>query len=386
MAVSSKIYDVAIVGAGPAGSSLAYWLTQKGFNVVIIDKDFFPRKKVCAGGLTAKITKILPFDIDSVIENKIYQVSLTHKLKSEFTKRYDKTLIYAVNRARFDDFLVKQAKNIGANFLENEKAKKLKLGKDISIILTTNKTIKAKVIVGADGADSFVAKSIGLKPFDYLRIGIQAELPIKKYIANYEDRISLDWGTIHYGYAWVFPKGDLLSVGVGGPINLGQQLKDYLSRFLKNRDLKTGNVKLTGHLIPHRISKNPISLDRVLLVGDAAGLVDFWTGEGIFYAIRSSQIAVKSIKDFFDRDKKNLMDYEMNINRILLPELKASYFFSRLFNHFSPCMSGLIKNFDYPADIFFRTMRGDRTFLEIKKRLRPDILLKKLFIKSQRIK
>lgn len=386
MALNNKIYDVAIVGAGPAGSSLAYWLTQEGFDVVIIDKDFFPRKKVCAGGLTAKITKILPFDIGSVIENKIYQVSLTRKLKGEFTKKYDKTLIYAVDRARFDDFLIKQAKNIGANFLEGEKAKKLKLGKDVSIIFTTNKTIKAKIIVGADGANSFIAKSIGLKPFDYLCMGIQAELPIKKYMANYKDRISLDWGTIPHGYAWIFPKNDLLSVGVGGPINLGGQLKDYFSQFSKNRDLKTENVKLTSHLIPHRIRKNPISLGRVLLVGDAAGLADFWTGEGIFYAIKSSQIATKSIKDFFDKNKKNLMDYEININRTLLPELKVSYLFSQFFNYLSPCISGLIKNFDYPADLFFRTMRGDRTFLEIKKRFRPDIFLKKLFAKSQRTK
>ena len=86
MVVSNKIYDIAIVGAGPAGSSLAYWLTRKGFNVIIIDKDFFPRKKVCAGGLTAKTLKLLPFDIGPVIENKIYQVSLTHKLKGELCR------------------------------------------------------------------------------------------------------------------------------------------------------------------------------------------------------------------------------------------------------------------------------------------------------------
>ncbi|HXW69160.1 MAG TPA: FAD-dependent monooxygenase, partial [Dissulfurispiraceae bacterium] len=84
MIQNDKIYDVAIIGAGPGGATLAYLLIQFGLKVCLIDKDVFPRKKVCAGGLPVKILDVLPVDIASVIENEVSNVALTYKIGNEF--------------------------------------------------------------------------------------------------------------------------------------------------------------------------------------------------------------------------------------------------------------------------------------------------------------
>jgi len=112
-----KTYDVAIVGAGPAGSSLAYRLAGEGFDVVLIDKEPFPRKKICAGGLPPKVLKFLPCNISPVVQNEVFQVNISHELRDELVRSYEKVLIYTVNRERFDEFLVRQAEVAGADFL-----------------------------------------------------------------------------------------------------------------------------------------------------------------------------------------------------------------------------------------------------------------------------
>ncbi len=386
MAEINKTYDVAIIGAGPAGSTLAYFLAQSGARVILVDREKFPRKKACAGGLPQKVLDILPFNISPVIEREIFQVTLTHKFGGEFTRSYDKPLIYTVNRKRFDDFLVQKAKSLGVEFLESQKIVTLSSENGSWILPTTDRIIKATILVGADGANSFVAKQISLNPPDIFHIGLHVEIPIRSIRkTKYLDRaITLDWGVFKDSYGWIFPKGEMVSIGVKGPANLGKQLKLYFYDLLRHHGISSENQNLSGHLIPHRISKRRISEKRALLVGDAAGLVDFWTGEGIFYAIKSSKMAAKQIKRFLDGQQASLDSYETAVNQEIMPEITTSYQFSKLFNYLSPLAFKVIRKYDYPWDIFCRIMRGDRTFLEVKKRFRPDILFKKLFFKNRR--
>ena len=379
----NKTFDVAVVGAGPAGSTLAYRLAILGFDVVLIDKEWFPRKKVCAGGLPARALEILPFDISSVIEKQIFQVNLNYKLRDNFKKNYCKPLIYTVNREKFDNFLVQEAKKAHITFLEGQKCENVFIENNICTIYTHERILKAKIIVGADGANSSVARCVNLKPFDFLHIGLNTEIPIlnkdEHKCIEYREMIALDLGSIRNSYAWVFPKNDSLSVGVGvqGQFNFGGRLKDYHTRWLSYLGIDSLNTKLTGHIIPHRISKRPISSERVLLVGDAAGLTNFWTGEGIFFAIKSSQIAANYIKKYLDGDKKAIRDYEVSINKEILPEIRASYVLSLVFNHSSSIAFKLIKKYNYPWDVFCRVMRGDRTFVEIRERFNLGHIIKK---------
>jgi geranylgeranyl reductase family protein len=386
--METKIYDVAINGAGPAGSTLAYQLATSGIRSCIVDKETFPRKKVCAGGVPPRIVNVSPFNISSLIRNEVSKVRLTHKMKNEFGRSYPVPLLYTVVRETFDDFFLRNAVYAGTVFKENERVEKISFGGDCYSIITGKGEIRARILVGADGAQSITARNIGVNPIDVRHVAMQIEVPLEKIFTpgSVEQTISLDWGFLKDGYGWLFPNGDFVSLGVMGPSNLGRSVKCYFAAWIKYFGLKPDEFKVHAQNIPHRISRRPITSGRALLIGDAAGLADFWTGEGIYYAINSAQIAADQIKKFFNGDPASLQEYEAIINETILPELKASYWLSKLFNYSSLCAFHAIKKYSYPWDVFCRTMRGDRSFSEIKKRLRPDILIQKIFFKSKRVK
>jgi geranylgeranyl reductase family protein len=384
--VNTNTCDVAITGAGPAGSTLAYQLAAAGIRTCIIDKEPFPRKKVCAGGLPPRIVNISPFDISSLIRNEVSKVRLTHKMKNAFGGSYPVPLLYTVAREAFDDFFLRNAVDAGAIFRENERVEKISFAGDSYSIITGRGEVRARILVGADGAQGITAGNIGVNPIDVRHVAIQIEVPLEKIVVprSAGRTISLDWGFIKDGYGWLFPNGEFVSIGVMGPPNLGRSVKYYFAEWVKYFGLDMNEFEVRAQNIPHRISKRPIASGRALLIGDAAGLADFWTGEGIYHAISSARIAAGQIKQFFNGDPASLQEYETIINETILPELKASYSFSRVFSYSSLCAFRAIKEYSYPWDVFCRTMRGDRSFSEIRKRLRPDILIQKFFFKSKR--
>jgi geranylgeranyl reductase family protein len=378
--------DVAIIGAGPAGSMLAYLLARDGIRVALVEKETFPRNKVCAGGLPAKVLRILPFDISSVIEREIFEVTVTHRLGSEFTKTYSKPLVYTAGREKFDSLLAEKAGSAGALFLDGQKFSHISFEDRLWAVKTDGASIKARVLAGADGAHGAVARTLSLRPCEEFHTGLQVEVPIrsaKETIAP-DKRIAFDWGMLTDSYGWIFPKRETLCIGVKGPMSLGRRLMDYLESFLSHYRIPWDRQKLSGHLIPHRLRNNPITTNRALLVGDAAGLADFWTGEGIFHAIRSSETAAPRIRAFLEGRIASLQSYEEAINQRMMPELQVSYRFSRAFNYVYPLIFEMVKKYEYPWDTFCRIMRGDRTFSEVKKRLRPDTFLSKLLFKNLR--
>ena len=388
MSPSSASREVAIVGAGPAGATLAYELLQGGLKPLVLDKAIFPRIKVCAGGLTIKALKFLPPDLGPVRENEICQVELSFNLGRAFTKAWHQPLLYTVERQRFDAFLVERVRQAGGEFGEGERLETIMAGpNDSSTLVTSRRRITAQVVVGADGARSRVARGAGLQAVDFWHLGLQVEVPrnlLGKRASEFTRTIYLDMGTMADGYAWVFPRGEVLLIGVGGPVHQGPQLKRYHARLLSYLGLGEQSFPLAAHLIPHRVTPRPIMRGRVLLVGDAAGLADFWTGEGIFSALHSARLAARQILRFFRGEAGALTDYQAQVDREITPELTASHQFSKIFNYLGPLAFRCLDRYDYPWEVFCRVMRGDRSFGDIKKRFRPDILFRKLLIKSAR--
>ena len=382
---SKHDFEVAIIGAGPAGSALAYFLGKAGIKVILLDKAKFPRNKVCAGGLPVKIVKILPFDISPVIEREIYEVTLSYKLTRDYRRGCAKPLLYMVNREKLDFFMIQQAVKSGVDFEEEQTVKALSREGNTWTVKMADKTITASVLVGADGATSFTAKSLSLKPANCAHIGLQYEVPLHlfKNAESLERGIVIDWGSFEDSYGWIFPKKEIASIGVQGPVNIGKQLKIYLDDFLRHCGVSPENQRLRGHLIPHRTVKSALSANGALLIGDAAGLTDYWTGEGIFYAVKSAGIAARQIRRFLEKEM-SLDEYEKAIDKEMMPEFATAYQFSRIFNHISPLAFRVLEKSNYQWDIFCRIMRGDRTFAEMKKSFRPDILLGKILFKSRR--
>ena len=388
MTLPSASREVVIIGAGPAGATLAYELLQGGLQPFILDKAVFPRIKVCGGGLTIKALKFLPPDLSPVLENEINRVQLSFNLGRTFTKAWQQPLLYTVERQRFDAFLMDRVRQAGGEFIDGERLEKITAGPgDSTTLVTSRRLITARVVVGADGARSNVARSADLQPVDFWHLGLQMEVPrnlMGKSASEFSRMIYLDMGTMADGYAWVFPRGEVLVIGVGGPVHQGPQLKRYHARLLSHLGLGGQSFPLAAHLIPHRVTPRPIMRGRVLLVGDAAGLADFWTGEGIFSALHSARLAARQILRFFRGEAGALTDYQARVDREITPELRASYQFSKLFNYIGPLAFKCLERYEYPWEVFCRVMRGDRSFGEIKKRCRPDILFRKLLVKSAR--
>lgn len=332
-------YDVIIIGAGPAGSTLAYELGRKGKRALMLEKELFPRDKPCGGGLTAKVDSLLSFDISHLVESEISEITFTRKFRDKISGSTSKPLIKIVKRSEFDNFLVSKAVESGAELIQGVKVIKIEDNKDcVSVTAEDGQKYQAKILIGADGALGLTSKSILSEKdssFSFL-VAIKCEIPIDS-LKSYEGKVKIDWGTIPGGYAWVFPQKDSLNIGVGGPVKIGQRLENYFYQWLDFNNIKKDQNKLIGH--PEKCRKDkktPISKGRIILIGEAAGLVDYWTGEGIYYAIKSAKIAAPIIERCLEAENiEYLKEYEKEIDREIMPELEVAYDAAKIFKTYS---------------------------------------------------
>ncbi|MFW6117951.1 MAG: NAD(P)/FAD-dependent oxidoreductase [Chloroflexota bacterium] len=125
-----RSHDVIVVGAGPAGATLAYELVRRGIAVLVLEKEKFPRYKCCAGGVTSKAAKLLDFDISEVVEDVINEVSFTFNLDNHYPGQHSQPLIYTVMRDVFDHFLVMRAQQLGAVFMDGQKVTQVQVSGD----------------------------------------------------------------------------------------------------------------------------------------------------------------------------------------------------------------------------------------------------------------
>ncbi|NQV01315.1 MAG: geranylgeranyl reductase family protein, partial [Bacteroidia bacterium] len=326
--------DVIIAGAGPAGTMAAYELARKGADVLILEKARFPRYKVCGGGLTRKILDEIPFDITPVIEREIVEVRFSYLSSNLFTKTSPDPLILCTMREKLDQFLLNKAITAGARILYDKHISALHQESAGLGIQTRNITFRSRVVIGADGASSIVARSSGLR--NDLRPGIawEAEMDAaEEELEQYGHTVFLDWGSFPGGYGWIFPKHDHFSVGVGGPASLSRHLKIYSEQFIQASGIRFTAIRsLKAWPIPVKIRKGPFHSGQVLVAGDAAGLTDPLTGEGISYAIRSGKLAGRAVLGYLQGNSGSLASYSEEINHELMPEILEANRIKALFN------------------------------------------------------
>jgi len=294
-----KKYDVIIIGAGPAGSSAAYLLANKGFKVVLIDKSKFPRDKLCAGGLSGRSKKVFedifgsPWDKE-IIEYKSHGLAFYHKDKY-LNKLDDYKPIHFIYRVDFDYYLAQKAEQAGADFVQGFDIAELD-GQTNTVTGREGDQYQATYLIGADGVRSIVAKKLLSQPFDKNRYAIAMEAEIdRKDFARSVDVPEIYCGSIKWGYGWIFPKKDRLTVGIVGLYKYNPNIKKVFQDFLENDLGLSADIDMKGYYLPFgRYSKKPGKGSK-LLVGDAAGLVDPVTGEGIAFAMQSGQFAAQSI-------------------------------------------------------------------------------------------
>lgn len=364
-------YEAIVVGAGPGGAAAAYELAAAGMRTLLIEKGKLPRYKVCGGGITLKVVKSLPFSVQPMIERVANAMDISWQGRDPFVVESELPFIYLVQRSKFDNFLTEKAVGAGATLMDDTVVKNAEGEETGATVYTSRGTFTADFLIGADGATGRVARGVDLMADRWALAAIESEVEADDATMEYwRDKMGLDLGSLKASYGWVFPKGDHLSVGVGGlPLleEYGSLLKKYDERHTAAR---VPNVKRVirrhGYLLPARKPGAPVQKGRVLLVGDAAGLVEAFTGEGIFWAVRSAQLAARSIIKDGDMPR-----YQERLDRVLMPDLLSARRWMRVYVAAPRVCYVLPKRWPLFWKAVRAILRGERRYTQIRERLGP---------------
>jgi geranylgeranyl reductase family protein len=364
-------HDVIVVGAGPAGATLAYELAKRGIGVLVLEKEKLPRYKCCAGGVTSKAAKLLDFDISEVAEDVIHEISFTFNLSSPYLGQHSQPLIYTVMRDVFDHLLVQRARQVGAAFMDGQKVTQIQVSADWVEISTADNIFRSQLVAGADGVYSVVAKELGMgRRIEYL-VGIGSEIVVpKEELAKWKSRVQIDLGCIPEGYAWVFPKRNHLSIGVGCLASRAKDLHVHHQKFLNSLNMGSYTITMSSsHLIPTCTKGRLVWQNKALLLGDAAGFADPLTGEGIYNAIQSAQLAAPVIENSLAHNKVKLEDYQEAVDEKIMSELRTARVLSKFFVRFPHLAFGMLKQSDGAWGALCNLMLGEIDYATAKEKV-----------------
>ncbi len=295
-----EIYDLVVVGGGPAGSAAAFTAAKEGLRVCLIDKSNFPREKLCGGLITQRSKNVFETVFGQELDSNIISYSDHVDFYSDgkflaSTEGYSR--LFFTMRKDFDDYLLRLAKDAGTTLKLGVKIDRLDFV-DKVVHLKNGDTIGYRFLIGADGVNSQVAKELFGSSFNKNTIGfgLEAEVP-REMLPTHSENVEIDFGAAKWGYGWVFPKKSTFTIGVGGIHRLNSDIKTSFANFLSAKGLDVKKLNVKGQFIPFGDYRSQPGRDLVLLCGDAAGIVDPITGEGIAYAMQSGNAAAVSVSD-----------------------------------------------------------------------------------------
>jgi len=329
-------WDVVVVGAGPAGSSAARAAAEAGARVLLLEKAELPRYKTCGGGLIGYSRRSLPPGFEIPVRQRIDAITFTLDGQKARTRR-DRAgdLLVLINRAEFDLALAKAAVDSGAVLRTGSTVTAVdhdEAGRAV-LTLADGEHLVAGAVVGADGSASRIARYVGVR-CEQVDLGLEAEIQVPAKVADeWANRVLVDWGPLPGSYGWVFPKGDVLTVGVINARGEGEATRKYYRDFIERLGLaQYPTVSDSGHLTRCRATGSPLSRGRVFVAGDAAGLLEPWTREGISFALRSGALAGASAAELGRRSEAaDDAGYTAAVEEMLGVEMRAGGAMLKLF-------------------------------------------------------
>jgi geranylgeranyl reductase family protein len=285
--------DAIVVGSGPGGASAAYFLTRAGLRALVLDRAKLPRYKPCGGAVPRKGLDIFPFPFDRVVERRVEQATFVLDGR-RITHDVERDWLALVMRDRFDAHLLEQA---GCEVCEGTEVTGLRRdGSLLAVETAAGQSYRAPFLVGADGSNSRVARLAGLCPRGNRRAAVVAEVPVAaETLEAFAARLLIGFGLLPSGYYWIFPKSSHLTVGIGGKPGSARRMRALLEQVMSGYGIPADRSRKMLHTVPVYTRRHALQSEGVLLVGDAAQLVDPLTGEGIRFALESGKMAAEAI-------------------------------------------------------------------------------------------
>ena len=301
-------------------------LARKGFSVVLLEKEVLPRYKNCGGGVLHRAFKLLPPEVERVVERRFNSAQLNFLgTDLSFVVTRSEPIVHMTMRADLDGLLAREAGIAGAEIVDSCPVRHVTVREQFVEISANRGNFRAKFIIAADGVHSATAKAAGWPELSVLAPAMEYEVHLAEEDFERFGKIPrFDFNSIKAGYAWVFPKREHLSVGIlstrRANTDLHAKLTDYLEKLGITRIQKT---EKHGYLIPMAPRRESLAHGRVLLAGDDAGLVDPVTAEGISYAVQSGQLAATALADCrLDVSRADKL-YQSLLETEILRELRA---------------------------------------------------------------
>ncbi len=357
-------FDVVIVGAGPAGCTAAFMLSGKGLKIALLDKDIFPRDKICGDAFGADVTKQFHL-INEGLTKKLHQFtkkvpsngvrffSPNHKLMDiDFAVPKDKFGGgFVAKRWDFDNFYFSEVSTLSdVEIFQHQQVTEVVSSHDKILLKTSTSSFEAKMALGADGAHSVLNRKLTENKVEKKHYCAG----LRQYYANVKGFHPQNHIELHFykellpGYFWIFPlPGNNANVGLGmlsSEVSRKKiNLKERLTELIKNHpNLKerfkdaTPLENIQGYGLPLGSVKRSISGKRFLLLGDAAGLIDPFTGEGIANAIRSGRVAASHVLKAFEQNRFDAnfnLQYDKEIYYKMWTEFRFGHSMQKLFRY-----------------------------------------------------
>lgn len=299
----TKVYDVIIIGGGPAGSSLAWGLKNSGLDILVLDKQNFPRDKVCAGWVTPEVMRLLDIDLEEYGRENVLQpidgfITASLGNKTVHT-HYENVVSFGIRRREFDDYLLKRC---GAPVVYGQTFKTMQRLDGSWLI---NDEYRARLVVGAGGHFCPVARLLGTNTGikDSIVAAQEIEFKLTEQQKNHcllkAEEPELYFLKDLSGYAWAFRKGEYINIGLGREDNhkLSEHVKGFVDYLQKEGKLGfdiPDRFKGHAYILQNQSSRKIID-DGIMLIGDAVGLAYPQSGEGIRPAVESALIAADVI-------------------------------------------------------------------------------------------
>ncbi len=384
-------YDIVVVGAGPAGSIAAYKCAQQGLTTLLLEKFKLPREKPCGGAVMYRGLRLIREGVPKhLIERCIHGLRFGFP-DGKFTEFVSEKLIgITVDRAPFDEFLAHRAADAGAELHDETRVTGVTVREDHVIVHRRDESdVTAKLVIGADGVKSIVARSVGLrperKPPEEVGLGMESDIyvgedGVEQVTNGHPDILEILPVRGRVSYGWVFPKSDHLAIGVAGAAPHMHPLRGIFDKFLKDLERRfkiplTPSKRRTHFLDGTGVVKENVT-DRVILAGDAAGFIDPMMGEGIAYAMKSGYYAAQIAHEAIEKkqfDKHHLGRYDEICRREFADNFNMAAWAASKGVNFAEFLLSRVNGHKLASDIMAMVARGEIGYSDI-----PTVVIRRL--------